>query len=89
MELEASGNRVVIDPLKSVSWALVREGVSDDINPLREIPLPDYDQDVDPALFTDSGSYPVTRLTLYVASFSSPRPLHKSKIACPLGHATH
>ena len=55
-------NRVVIDPLKSVSWALVQEGVSDDINTVHDIPLPDYDQDVDPALFTDSGGYPVTCL---------------------------
>jgi hypothetical protein len=51
-----------IDPLKSVSWALVQEGVSNDINTVRDIPLPDYDQDVDPALFADSGGYPVTCL---------------------------
>ena len=49
-----------IDTLKSVSWALVQEGVSDDINTVRDIALPDYDQDVDPALFNDSGGYPVT-----------------------------
>jgi hypothetical protein len=32
------------------------------MNAVPDIPLPDYDQDVDPALFLDSGGYPVTCL---------------------------
>jgi len=51
-------NRVAIEPLKSASRALVQEGVSDDVNVVHHIPLPDYDQDVDPELLLNLGGYP-------------------------------